>query len=156
MLTLLISSCQDDEFSVGDIIAPTNIEITVSYLDNGTESPAPGLGSGFVQFSATADNATAYHFVIQEQKKLQQSGSVNHTFTTLGSNTYSVTVIAYGTGGNSSSKTIEVDVLALYEPPADLISGYCASKKRMSMDEPQQITKIMGPVGIHTRLSEYR
>lgn len=121
MLTLLISSCQDDEFSVGDIVAPTNIEITVSYLDDGTESPAPGLGSGQVKFSATADNATAYHFVIQEQKKLQQSGSVNHTFTTLGSNTYSVTVIAYGTGGNSSSKTIEVDVLALYEPPADLV-----------------------------------
>jgi len=120
MLTLLLSSCQDDEFSVGDIVAPTNIEIAAIYIDDGAESIAPGLGSGLVQFSATADNATAYHFVIQEQKKLQQSGAVYHTFTTLGTNTYSVTVIAYGTGGISSSKTFEVEVLALYEPPADL------------------------------------
>ena len=118
---LLFNSCQDDEYPVGDILAPTNIEIAVTYLDEGGESAAPGLGSGEVKFSATANNATAYHFIIQEQTKLQQSGSVTHTFTSLGTNTYSVTAIAYGTGGNSSSKTIEVDVLALYEPPSDLL-----------------------------------
>ncbi|SFZ91846.1 Glycosyl hydrolases family 16 [Flaviramulus basaltis] len=118
---LLFNSCQDDEYPVGDILAPSNIEISVTYIDEGGESAAPGLGSGEVMFSASADNATAYHFVIQKQTKLQKSGSVNHTFTTLGTNTYAVTAIAYGTGGNSSSKTIEVEVLALYEAPADLL-----------------------------------
>lgn len=118
---LAFTNCQNDDYIVGDIVAPSNIEITATYIDEKAESPAPGLGSGLVKFSATADNATAYHFVIQNQTKLQQSGSVSHTFTSLGTNTYAVTAIAYGTGGNSSSKTIEVEVLALYEPPADLL-----------------------------------
>lgn len=121
LMALLFNSCQEDDATVGAITAPSNIEISVTYIDDGVPSAAPGLGSGIVNFSATATNATAFHFVIQDQTKLQESGLVSHNFTTLGMNTYSVTVIAFGTGGNSSSKTIEVDVLALYEPPADLI-----------------------------------
>lgn len=121
LMALLFNSCQEDDATVGAITAPSNIEISVTYIDDGSPSAAPGLGSGVVNFSATATNATAFHFVIQDQTKLQESGLVSHNFTTLGMNTYSVTVIAFGTGGNSSSKTIEVDVLALYEPPADLI-----------------------------------
>ncbi|GAL89064.1 hypothetical protein [Jejuia pallidilutea] len=119
--TLILVSCQEEDYEFGDIVAPSNINIEVKYIDEGTESAAPGLGSGLVEFSATADGATAYHFVIQGQTKLQTSGSVSHNFTNLGNNTYAVTVVAYGTGGASSSETIEIDVLALYEPPADLI-----------------------------------
>jgi len=52
---------------------------------------------------------------------LQKSGSISHIFATLGNNNYPVTVIAYGTGGASSSQTISIDVLSLYEPPADLL-----------------------------------
>ncbi len=117
----LFYGCQEDDVDAGSIVAPSNIEISVTYIDEGTESPAPGLGSGEIMLSATADNAISYHFVVQGQTKLQQSGSASHTFTTLGTNTYPVTVIAFGTGGASSSKTIEVEVQALYEPPAELL-----------------------------------
>lgn len=118
---LAFTSCQEDEIEVGDITAPTNIDISVTYIDQGQESAAPGLGSGEVQFSASADGAISFHFVIEGQTKLQNSGSVSHIFATLGENTYSVTAIAYGVGGISSSKTIDVEVLSLYEPPADLL-----------------------------------
>ena len=134
---LLITSCQEDDVQIGDLIAPSNIKISMTYLDdtdgdgkidNATE--APGLGSGLVRFSATADNATAYHFDIQNTTKLQSDGVLEHNFTVLGNNTYAVTVIAYGTGGIATSKTIEVDALALYEPPAELLEMLYANGTR--------------------------
>lgn len=127
---LAFTSCQEDDLSFGELVAPSNIEISVTYIDDNAESPAPGLGSGEIKVSAKADNATAYQFVIQGQTKLQKSGSASHTFTTLGTNTYAVTVVAFGTGGMSSSKTIEVEVLALYEPPADLLTMLTSNSSR--------------------------
>ena len=124
----LMTSCQEDDLTIGDLTAPSNIEISVIYLDDTDEdgeiddvTAAPGLGSGLVRFSATASDATSFHFVIQNATKLQTDGALEHNFSVLGTNTYTVTVIAYGTGGISTSKTIEVDVKALYEPPADLL-----------------------------------
>jgi hypothetical protein len=120
LMALVFNSCQED-YEFGAIVAPSNINISTTYIDDDVASAAPGLGSGVVNFTATADNATSFSFVIQGQTKVQKSGAVTHNFTNLGLNTYQVTVIAYGTGGASSSQTIEVDVLALYEPPADLV-----------------------------------
>lgn len=132
----IFSGCQEDDLTIGDLISPSNLEITVTYLDDTNndgsyeETAAPGLGSGLVKFSATANNASSYHFVIQGATKLQTDGFVEHNFTVLGENTYSVTVIAYGTGGLSASRTIEVDVLALYEPPEDLLQMLYANGTR--------------------------
>jgi len=145
---VLITSCQEDDVQIGDLIAPSNIKISMTYLDdtdddgkidNATE--APGLGSGLVRFSATADNATAYHFDIQNTTELQSDGILEHSFTVLGNNTYAVTVIAYGTGGIATSKTFEVDVLALYEPPAELLEILHANSSRT--------WKIASEVGKH-------
>lgn len=146
-LTLIIS-CQEDDLTIGDIIAPSNIEISVTYMDEGVVTEAPGLGSGVVEFTATATNATAFHFVIQGQTKLQESGYISHNFTTLNTNTYTVTAIAFGTGGTSSSKTIEVEVLALYEPPADLtemLHGGTEKSWRIKAESKPHFG--LGPVG---------
>jgi len=130
-LTLaLITGCQEDDFPVGDIIAPSNIELSITYVDDGVATTAPGLGSGVVEFTASATNAISYHFVIQGVTKLQTDGVLSHNFTLLGNNTYAVTVIAYGAGGISTSKTYEVEVLALYEPPADLLEMLHANSSR--------------------------
>lgn len=153
---LSFTSCQDDDLVFGEIVAPSNIEVTVTYIDEDTESPAPGLGSGEVKLSATADNATAYHFVVQGQTKLQKSGSASHTFTTLGTNTYAVTVVAFGTGGASSSKTIEIEVLALYEPPADLLTMLTSNSSR-TWKIASDVNKHfgLGPVGGATEFEYY-
>lgn len=145
---LSVTSCQDDDVPFGEIVVPSNIEVTVTYLDNGEESPAPGLGSGEIKLSAKADHATAYQFVIQGQTKLQKSGSTTHTFTTLGTNTYAVTVVAFGTAGASSSKTIEVEVQALYEPPADLLTMLTSNSSR-TWKIASEVNKHfgLGPIG---------
>jgi len=153
-LTLAImTGCQEDDLTIGDLVAPTNIEISVTYLDdtNGDgvaeETAAPGLGSGVVKLSATASNASSFHYVIQNVTQLQTNGALEHTFTTLGNNTYAVTVIAYGTGGISTSKTIEVQALALYEAPADLKEMLHANSSRtwkIASDSPKHFG--LGPV----------
>lgn len=152
---LFFNSCQEDDVQVGNLVSPTNLEISIAYIDNDIETAAPGLGSGEVMLSAVADNAISYHFVVQGQTKLQQSGSVSHIFTTLGTNTYTVTVIAYGAGGTSSSKSIQVEVQALYEPPADLIEMLTSNSSRtfrIDVDKPNYFG--LGPVGT-TRLGEF-
>ncbi|CAH8282858.1 hypothetical protein EV196_101709 [Mariniflexile fucanivorans] len=157
LITILaFTSCQEDDLTIGDLVAPSNIEITVTYIDNDTESPAPGLGSGEIKVSATADNATAYQFIIQGKTLLQKAGSASHTFTTLGTNTYAVTVVAYGTGGVSSSKTIEVEALALYEPPADLITMLTSNSSRTWRISAESKPHFgLGPVGGGTPFEWY-
>ena len=122
---LFFTGCQDDDLEVGELTAPTNVQIFETYLDKidgiEQETTSPGLGSGKVRISATADNATSIHIIVEGQTKLQRSGSVTHIFATLGKKSYTITAIAYGKGGlsTSTSKTIEVE--SLYEPPADLL-----------------------------------
>ncbi|WP_296437028.1 glucan endo-1,3-beta-D-glucosidase [Winogradskyella sp.] len=109
------------------MITPTNIQVEVTYLDDIDNdgmldvTEAPGLGSGQVRFMVSADNAINYQVVVQGENKLQGPNGVDHIFSILGENTFSVTAIATGTGGVSSSITFNIDVLSLYEPPADLL-----------------------------------
>ena len=137
IVAVIFNSCQDEDQEFGNLVTPSNLQIEVIYLDDidedgiADETSAPGLGSGEVKFIVTADNALNYQVVVQGENKLQGSEGVSHIFSVLGDNTYSVTAIATGTGGVSSSKTIEVDVLSLYEPPADLIEMLYADGSRV-------------------------
>ena len=130
LLLFVLSGCQEDDFEVGEIKAPTNIQINIDKVGADASNPN-GDGSGSVNFTATADGATAFHFIIQNQKKLARGGRVSHDFAVIGLNTYAITLVAYGTGGASSSKTIEIEVLSLYEPPADLLQMLYGSGTRV-------------------------
>ncbi len=145
--SMLFTGCQDDNVEFGDLKAPTNIQLNVDIAGADASNPN-GDGSGRVNFTATADNVTAIHFVVQNITKLAKGGSISHDFTELGLVTYPVTVIAFGTGGVSSSKTFEVEVLSLYEPPADLLTMLTANSSRtwrVAAELPQHFG--LGPVG---------
>jgi hypothetical protein len=119
LVLLVIVSCQDDDQQFGEINAPSNIDITAEIIGADSENPN-GDGSGEVIFTAKADNAISYGFVYQSNKKNAPSGSASFIFSTLGVNSYTISVIAYGKGGVSSSETFDVEVLATYEPPVEL------------------------------------
>lgn len=124
-----IISCQDEDISFGDITAPSNIQIDVEIIGVDANNPN-GDGSGIVNFVATADNAISYQFVYNNAVSSAPSGLKSYSFSTLGLNTYTVSVIAFGTGGASTTKTIEVEVLSLYEPPAELITLLTGNSSR--------------------------
>lgn len=146
-ISALATSCQDEDQEFGDILAPTNLQVVVD--KEGADSANPnGDGSGRVNFTATADNATSFHFIIQDITKLAQGGQVTHDFTTLGENTYQVTIIAFGTGGSASTTSIDVDVLSLYEPPAELVQMLYGSGSRVWRVKDEAPNHFgLGPVG---------
>ena len=147
LLGIVFFACQDDDQQFGDITAPSNIEINAEIIGADDENPN-GDGSGEVVFTAQADNAISYGFVYESNKKNAPSGSASFIFSTLGVNTYTVTAIAYGKGGVSSSKTIDIDVLATYEPPQELLEklyGDGSKSWRVKSSAPNHFG--LGPVG---------
>jgi hypothetical protein len=102
-------------------VTPSNIQITAEIVGADAANPY-GDGSGVVNFAATADNAVSYKYVFNGEETVSLSGNNSINFSSLGVNTYTVTVVASGTAGVSSSKSIEVEVLSTYAPPVDLIA----------------------------------
>lgn len=125
MLLILVSSCQEDDKTFGDIVTPTNL--TINYEIQGKDASNPdGDGSGKVKLIAHADNATSYKYYFSDQSSENVPGGIyTKQFTTNGVNTYTVTVIAYGTGGNSTTASIEVTVLSTFDDPqaVQLLTG---------------------------------
>ena len=120
-LMTVFYGCQENDYSFGEIITPSNIQITAEIVGADANNPN-GDGSGAVNFKATADNAVSFKFISEGSEIVALSGETSMIFSKLGLNTYTITVIASGTAGVSSSKSIQVDVLATYSPPDDLKS----------------------------------
>ena len=151
---ILVTGCQNEDFTLGDIVAPSNLQIQVDIVGSDANNPN-GDGSGVVKFKVTADNAISYQFVYNGTSSSAPNGEKTYTFSILDLNTYAITAIAYGTGGASSSKTVEVEVLSLYEPPADLITMLTANSSRtwkINTEAPNYFG--LGPIGT-TNLGEY-
>ncbi|MDG4715867.1 glycoside hydrolase family 16 protein [Winogradskyella marincola] len=140
-------SCQDDDASIGEIVAPTNLSIEAVIVGQDADNPY-GDGSGVVNLYATADNASSYKFLYSTSEVSAPSGQIEALFTNLGVNTYTVTVIAYGTGGLATTATTEVEVLATYSPPEDLIEKLVGdSSKTWRLKSEANGHFGLGPVG---------
>ena len=108
-IALMFSSCQDDDLGLESMAVPSNIVVNT---DISTD------GSGIVMFNVSADNALTYKFNFGDGTTgTSLDGTFEKRFSRNGLNTYLVTVVAYGTGGVSSSKLIEVEVESDFSDP---------------------------------------
>ncbi|RIA09083.1 hypothetical protein OE09_0911 [Flavobacteriaceae bacterium MAR_2010_72] len=128
-LILMTTGCEQEDYSLGDLSAPTNLQVQVEIVGTDANNPN-GDGSGTVILTANADNAITYHFVYDNSTALAASGEYTYNFSRTGTHTYTVTAIAYGKGGVSTSTTIQFEVLVLYTPPADLVTMLTADSSR--------------------------
>lgn len=147
-LTVCLVSCQDEP-KFGDVIAPTNIVVSTEIIGQDIENPY-GDGSGEVKFMASADNALNYRFIAPGEQQDSSSGNATIGFTAANSGiyTYQVVVVAYGTGGVSSSTTVEVEVFVDYTIPPDLLEklvGNGSKTWRIKSEQPGHFG--LGPVG---------
>lgn len=127
---LVFTSCEkaeDKEF--GDIIAPSNVQLSAMLVGQDDANPY-GDGSGTVTFSATATDVITYKFVFDGVESMAPAGTKTYNFGKTGTHKYTVTVVAIGTAGVTSSASVEVEVLALYSPPADLLTMLTADATR--------------------------
>ena len=144
VLAIASSSCQEDDLSIGEIKAPSNITVDVEIVGADANNPT-GDGSGTVIFRAQADDAVSYSFLYNGILDAAPSGEKTYNFSNTGTSTYNVTVIANGTGGLSSSTTVQVEVLVLYEPPIELITLLTSGSWRIKNEAPAHFG--LGPVG---------
>jgi hypothetical protein len=146
-LSLIFFGCQENDFEFGEIITPSNITITATIAGADAANPN-GDGSGVVSFKATADNAVAYKYIFNGSTNVALSGEYTYSFSNLGLNTYTVTVVASGTAGVSSSKTIQVAVLSTYSPPQDLLEKlYGSGEKTWKIQSAKSGHFGLGSVG---------
>jgi len=112
----LSNSCQKDEHDLGALVAPKNVTLNYEIIGADAENPF-GDGSGLVNFTATATNAITYTFDFGDgsDKMISASGQVTKRFSTTGIIVYNVTVHAVGTGGITSIKSTQVEVLSTFE-----------------------------------------
>ena len=109
IISFLVFSCQDDDLELESMTVPTNITVNT---DISTD------GSGIVVFNVSADNAFTYRFNFGDGTTgTSLDGTITKRFTRNGLNTYLVTVVAYGKGGISSSKSMEIEVESDFSDP---------------------------------------
>ncbi|MCG9791018.1 family 16 glycosylhydrolase [Flavobacterium algicola] len=134
---LLMVNCSKDDYSFGDLTAPSNLEIGYELVGKTTDAPN-GDGSGKVKFTVKADDAISYKFAFPDgSSEIAPSGTFEKTFTTTGVNTYTVTVIASGKAGVASNSTIDVTVLSTFsdDEAIELLSGGTSKKWYFSASE---------------------
>ena len=87
-----------------------NSQPVVSNLD--IQTNISSNGSGNVDFTATATNATNYTFEFGDGViKSNTTGVISYKYTAAGSNSYTVTVTASGTSGSVAKKSITITVI---------------------------------------------
>ena len=134
VFSILIFSCESEDYELGDIIAPTNLVITADIIGADSENPY-GDGSGQVNFTATADGGITYHFIVNGSEYLRPSGQFEMYFSSIGLNTYNLEVNSYGPGGSMTSGSISVEVLVTFEPPPELVAALTTGSWRVQAEE---------------------
>ncbi|TXD47232.1 family 16 glycosylhydrolase [Polaribacter sp. IC073] len=112
-LVITFFGCQENEYEFGQIVAPSNINVSVEIVGADENNPF-GDGSGFVNFTTTADNSSSYVYYFNDIPETAPSGMTTKRFTKVGVNRYQITIKANGNGGVSSSKTLEVEVFSSF------------------------------------------
>ena len=103
VLPFLLVNCQEDEARFGEISTPTNLQVTATIVGKTAAAPF-GDGSGKVNFVAKADNAISYKYIFGDgDEKNAPSGIFEKSYTKNGVNTFTVTIIASGNGGVTTS-----------------------------------------------------
>ncbi|UAM99173.1 family 16 glycosylhydrolase [Polaribacter litorisediminis] len=146
ILTFL--GCQENDYKFGDIVTPTNITITADVVGADADNPF-GDGSGTVNFTVSAANSSSYVFYFDGAPEAAPSGTITKRFSKVGVNTYTVIVKANGTGGVSSTKSIDVEVFSSFSDveAEDFLSGAnVGDSKKWYWQADQDLHVGLGPV----------
>lgn len=120
---LLATACKKTEYKFGDIKAPTNLTLTTTVVGVDASNPN-GNGSGQVVISVTSQNALTYNIDFGDGKtQLVPSGRLTYKYGSPGTNDYTITVNAVGTGGAISTISKKVKVFVAFEIPTVILNA---------------------------------
>ncbi|HSN60100.1 MAG TPA: PKD domain-containing protein, partial [Ferruginibacter sp.] len=120
-LLTAFSSCKKEEYSFGELKAPTNLALAAVVAGVDVANPN-GNGSGNVAITVSATNALSYNIDFGDgTTQAVPSGVITHKYTTPGTTSYTITVNAVGTGGAISTISKLITVFVAFEIPADMM-----------------------------------
>lgn len=132
-----LSSCEQEEYSFGDIITPTDLSLTTVVTGADAANPA-GNGTGSVLITAKANDAITYKIDFGDgNSKMVSSGTITYKYTNPGTYNYIVTVNAVGTAGTTSTISKKISVFVAFEIPAYILNALTngSSKKWTTANE---------------------
>lgn len=122
LLIIAFISCEDETYEFGDLTAPTNLQL--SYDIVGSDVNPLGDGTGVVNFKISANNALSYRIVYSGRESVAPNGEAEIAFNSEegeagpnGGQLFTITAVAYGVGGTSSSTIVEIEVIGFVQPP---------------------------------------
>lgn len=123
---MLFSSCEKKEFSMGPLTAPTDVVINTTIM--GVDATHPnGDGSGDVKIEITGKNVLSYKIDYNAADGINleflPSGIATKKYTTIGLNTYRITVVAYGAGAAATTVTKDILVRSDFTPAASIVTN---------------------------------
>ena len=133
-LVMILSACKKQDYSLGDLTAPTNIVITTEIL--GVDAIHPnGDGSGLVKIIVTADNAISCKAgvspaTLDDFKVMPLGNKVTRKFATSGVNTYRMVFIVSGKGGTTATATADIIVRSDFTPAPSIVTNLTANASK--------------------------
>lgn len=126
IVVLTFISCNEEEYSLGELSAPANVLINTEVV--GVDATHPnGDGSGSVKITVTGDNALSYKIDYDANTPLDlvylPTGMTTKKYTSVGVNTYRITVVAYGKGGSSTNVTKDVTVRSDFTVAPEIVTA---------------------------------
>lgn len=124
LLGMIFSSCKKAEYSIGDIITPTNLALATVVVGTDVANPF-GNGTGKVDITVTADNALSYKIDFGDGTAPQMvpTGIIQYRYGNPGTAEYNITVNAIGTAGVMSTLTKKVKVFVNFQIPATILAN---------------------------------
>lgn len=147
IVALTFISCNEEEYSLGELSAPANVVINAEVV--GVDATHPnGDGSGSVKISVTGDNALSYKIDYDASTPLDlvylPTGKATKKYTSVGVNTYRITVVAYGKGGSSTNVTKDVTVRSDFTVAPEIVTALTNNaSKRWVVDK-----SVAGHLGV--------
>lgn len=117
LLAIVFTSCEEENYELGNIVAPSNIQ--VSYTIQGQDISNPELeygdGTGYVDFKVTADNAISYKLTFGDgTSSVAPTGEITKRYSIPDANTYNVIVTAIGVAGTTSTTSLDITVYSSF------------------------------------------
>lgn len=117
------SSCKKDEYSFGAIKVPADLAVTAVIEGKNATNPN-GNGTGKVLITATSSGALNYKIDFGDgTTEMVPNGVITYRYSTPGTNDYTITVSAIGTGGAMSTISTSIKVFVDFVIPAPILQN---------------------------------
>src|SRR6476620_9639563 len=125
-LFLTLPGCKKQAYSMGNLTAPTDVVINTTIVGQDASHP-DGDGSGDVMISVTGKNVLSYKIDYNAADGISleflPTGKITKKYTSIGLNTYRITVVAYGPGATATTVTKDIQVRSDFTPAQSIVDN---------------------------------